>query len=40
MVAKSCNSYTFKDKCQKCNSETKDAGIKFRERFVRDKIQE
>ncbi|PIN94252.1 ribosome biogenesis protein [Candidatus Pacearchaeota archaeon CG10_big_fil_rev_8_21_14_0_10_31_9] len=34
---KSCNSYTFKDKCPKCNSETKPAGLKFRERFVKER---
>ncbi|GEM_PF-3828193 len=34
---KLCNNYTFKDKCSKCNSDTKEAGVKYRERFVRNK---
>ncbi|MEK6873681.1 MAG: nucleolar RNA-binding Nop10p family protein [Nanoarchaeota archaeon] len=36
---KSCNNYTFKDKCPKCNSDTKDAHYKFRERFVKNKSE-
>ncbi|MFA5020323.1 MAG: nucleolar RNA-binding Nop10p family protein [Candidatus Pacearchaeota archaeon] len=30
-----CNSYTLKDTCPKCNEKTKEAGVKYRERFVK-----
>jgi len=30
-----CSQYTLEDKCPKCNSETKTAGEKFRERFIK-----
>ncbi|MBI2628868.1 hypothetical protein HYW74_02200 [Candidatus Pacearchaeota archaeon] len=34
---RSCNTYTLKPICPKCSSKTKEAGEKFRERFVRNK---
>ncbi|MEK6891476.1 MAG: ribosome biogenesis protein [Nanoarchaeota archaeon] len=33
---KSCNTYTFKEKCPECNSNTLDSGYKFRERFLKN----
>ncbi|MBS3099831.1 hypothetical protein J4463_01270 [Candidatus Pacearchaeota archaeon] len=31
-----CNAYTMEKKCLKCASETKDAGYKFREKFMKN----
>ena len=31
-----CNAYTLQETCPKCKSKTKDAGYKFRERFIRN----
>lgn len=30
-----CNTYTFKEICPKCNSQTLDPQYKFRERFIK-----